>query len=260
MVERLIPRESTNHTPCLQASSTTQLSNKILCLALFWVPVLETWLLVTFRSSLPVTISVCLLSSVSAWARLSFHLYLSHSRHLGFSPLWCTLLTYSERSSNPLSLGTSNMSLVAPNLFTSLFFQIMSWALPVYSLKLCYDILYLTPYRQLPDDVSVCLCLGMCMSLFLSVMQSTNTPLSVLSIVLGVETQYLPFGSSYASQEYMLRNVRSMLSAHSMVTHYKVCQVLGCEDTEVVHNISWEVVVPTSSPFFIPSILCSVMN
>lgn len=58
----------------------------------------------------------------------------------------------------------------------------------------------------------------------------------------------------------MLRNVRSMLSTHSMVTHYKVCQVLGCEDTEVIHNISQEVVVPTSSPFFIPSILCSVMN
>lgn len=133
MVERLVPRESTNHIPCLQAFSTTQLSNKILCLALFWVPVLETWLLATFRSSLPVAISVCLLSSVSAWARLSFHLYLSHSRHLEFSPLWCILLTYSERSSNLLSLGTSNMSLVAPNLSSHelssacLFFEALLW-------------------------------------------------------------------------------------------------------------------------------------
>lgn len=105
-VERLIPRKTPNtyptsslpHNPALTYLS----SNKMPYVVFFWVPVLETWFLTTFRSLLPATISLCLLFSVSTWARLSFHLHWSHSRHLGFPFLWFTFLQFSERRGNPL--------------------------------------------------------------------------------------------------------------------------------------------------------------
>lgn len=98
MVKRLVPRVSPNHTSCLQSSTTTQLSRAFSLRRCFVLPCFRGWFLDTPRSSLPATISLCLLG-----LRLSlcFYLQSSHSRYLGFSLLWFTLLTYSERKSNP---------------------------------------------------------------------------------------------------------------------------------------------------------------
>ena len=68
-VERLIPRETPNTYPTsslLHNPALTYLSsNKMPYLVFFWVPVLETSFLTSFRSSLPATMSLCLLFSVS---------------------------------------------------------------------------------------------------------------------------------------------------------------------------------------------------
>ena len=92
------PQPHTLPSSLLHNTALTYLSSS---LALFCIPVLETWFLATLRSSLLATISLCLLSSVSVWARLFFYFHSLHSMHLVFSLLWFTLLTYWERNSNP---------------------------------------------------------------------------------------------------------------------------------------------------------------
>lgn len=99
---------------------------------------------------------------------------------------------------------------------------------------------------------------GVVWVLSLSSMQSTNIPLSILSIVLWVRLSICPLGIRPVLNIKMHDQCSTPIP--QIVTHPKVCQVLGCGDTEVVHNISGELLVLASSPLFIPSFLFSVMN
>lgn len=161
MIERLIPRQSPSHLPSsllYNAGFTYLSSNKMSCLALFWAPVLKTWLLATLKSSLPITISPCFLSSVSAWSRLSFHIHFLYSRDLG-SVLYSSYSWHTQRKAVVLCLWLPSTS----------YWQLLHCLLSLLNLTLSSaplffkSLLWYIVFDTLEAATRLCLCVYVCL-------------------------------------------------------------------------------------------------
>lgn len=175
------------------------------CLLLFWVPVLETWIWppsgahcplpstsVSFPQSQlePSCLSTFTYHITGIWGSL---LCSSHSWHTkGETAILCVPGCLQHVTGSSWLVHSLTLSNHVPS-SASLFFESLLW-------YIILETLHATERLYLYALVSLCIfpCphseRGVSWVFSQSSIQSTNTPFSVLSIVLGVETQHLPLG------------------------------------------------------------------